>query len=52
MNVVSRGDSFVEIQGAGENGVFDRRQLDALLDAAGEGLARIRSAQNRALTEG
>ena len=49
MNIVSLNDSYVEIQGTGERGVFDRRQLDALLDAAGEGLVKIAGAQEDAL---
>ncbi len=49
MNVVMRGDQFVEVQGTGEAGVFSRAQLDSLLDAAGEGIASIQAAQRSAL---
>ena len=49
MNVVSLEGAFVEIQGTGEKGLFDRSQLNALLDAAEEGLEAIRTAQNLAL---
>lgn len=49
MNVVMRGDEFVEVQGTGEQGVFTRKQMDALLDAAAEGIGTIRAAQRSAL---
>lgn len=45
MNVVMRDGDFVEVQGTGEQGVFDRKALDALLDAAGTGIAQIQQAQ-------
>jgi ribonuclease PH len=45
MNVVCTGDGdFVEVQGTGEDGVFRRDQLDALLDL---GRARLRRAGRR-----
>ena len=50
MNVVCLDDSYVEIQGTGEKGLFDRRQLDAMLGAAEEGLRTIREAQDSALS--
>ncbi len=49
MNVVMRDDSLVEVQGTGEEGVFSRDQLNALLDASSEGVAIIREAQRSAL---
>jgi ribonuclease PH len=49
MNVVMAGKRFVEIQGTGERGTFDRSQLDALLDSAAEGIETIFSAQDSAL---
>jgi ribonuclease PH len=49
MNVVMRDDAFVEIQGTGEEGVFSRRELNDLLDSAGEGIAEIMRAQRTAL---
>jgi len=50
MNVVmSDATSFVEVQGTGERGTFDRRQLDALLDAAVAGIRELDRAQREAL---
>ena len=51
MNVVctDAGD-FVEVQGTGEDGVFARGQLDAMLDLAVLGCAELADAQRKALT--
>jgi ribonuclease PH len=50
MNVVIAAPSqFVEVQGTGENGTFDRAQLNALLDAAVAACAELDAAQARAL---
>ena len=49
MNVVMRDGDFVEVQGTGEQGVFTRAQMDALLDSAAAGIDEIRRAQNAAL---
>jgi ribonuclease PH len=50
MNVVMSSEGqFVEVQGTGEHGTFDRRQLDALLDLAVAGLRQLDAAQRRAL---
>ncbi|MDA3962159.1 MAG: ribonuclease PH [Planctomycetota bacterium] len=49
MNVVMRGDRLVEVQGTGEKGVFDRAQLNALLDSAEQGIAAVQKAQCSAL---
>jgi ribonuclease PH len=50
MNVVVTGDGdFVEVQGTGESGVFDRGRLDALLDLAVAGCAGLTAAQRKAL---
>ncbi len=49
MNVVMRGSDFIEVQGTGEQGVFSRTQLDALLTAADGALAQIQVAQRAAL---
>ncbi len=49
MNVVTRDGVYVELQGTGEKGVFDKKSLDALLAAADEGLAVIAAAQDKAL---
>ena len=51
MNVVMSGEGrFVEVQGTGEHGTFDRKELDALLDLAVKGLAQLDLAQQRALS--
>ncbi|GAB2762880.1 ribonuclease PH [Nocardioides salsibiostraticola] len=50
MNVVMTADGkFVEVQGTAEGAAFDRAELDALLDLAGEGCADLIRKQNEAL---
>src|SRR6266498_2725202 len=50
MNVVCTGDGdFVEVQGTGENGVFRRDQMDALLDLGVLGCAELAAIQQKAL---
>jgi ribonuclease PH len=50
MNVVMSSEGgFVEVQGTGEHGTFDRRELDALLDLAVAGIQRLDAAQRSAL---
>ncbi len=50
MNVVIAAPGrFVEVQGTGEQGTFDRAQLDGLLDAAVAACAELDAAQARAL---
>ncbi len=50
MNVVmSSTGQFVEVQGTGEHGTFDRAQLDSLLDLAVAGIVRLDRAQEAAL---
>ncbi len=50
MNVVCTGTGeFVEVQGTGEQGVFDRATLDGLLDLAGAGCAELTQLQREAL---
>jgi ribonuclease PH len=50
MNVVMSGaGQFVEVQGTGEHGTFDRKELDVLLDLAVKGLRELDEAQQRAL---
>lgn len=50
MNVVMSSEGeFVEVQGTGEHGTFDRRELDVLLDLAVKGLRELDAAQVRAL---
>jgi ribonuclease PH len=50
MNVVMSSERrFVEVQGTGEHGTFDRRALDQLLDLATSGIERLDVAQRAAL---
>lgn len=50
MNVVmSSTGQFVEVQGTGEHGTFDRDQLDLLLDLAVAGITELDRAQQAAL---
>lgn len=50
MNVVMSSEGkFVEVQGTGEHGTFDRAQLDQLIDLAIAGIRALDSAQTTAL---
>ena len=50
MNVVMTGSGkLVEVQGTAEQGVFDRKQLDELLDLATKGIGDLTAAQDTAL---
>jgi ribonuclease PH len=50
MNVVMSSEGkFVEVQGTGEHGTFERRELDALIDLAVAGIERLDAAQRAAL---
>lgn len=50
MNVVMSSEGrFVEVQGTGEHGTFDRAELDALLHLAMKGLRELDLAQQRVL---
>ncbi len=52
MNVVmSNEGKFVEVQGTGEHGTFDRKQLDELLELAMNGIRALDAAQAKALAE-
>lgn len=52
MNVVmSNEGTFVEVQGTGEHGTFDRRQLNDLLDLAIAGIRTLDEAQAKSLAE-
>jgi ribonuclease PH len=52
MNVVMSSEGrFVEVQGTGEHGTFDRAQLDGLLDLATAGIVALDAAQVRVLAE-
>jgi ribonuclease PH len=50
MNVVMSSEGrFVEVQGTGEHGTFDRAELDVLVGLAVAGLRRIDALQVKAL---
>jgi ribonuclease PH len=50
MNVVMSSEGhFVEVQGTGERGTFDRAQLDALVAVAESGIRRLADAQRETL---
>jgi ribonuclease PH len=50
MNVVMSSEGeFVEVQGTGEHGTFDRAELDALLGLAISGIERLNREQQAAL---
>ena len=50
MNVVMSSEGrFVEVQGTGENGTFDRTELDRLLELATTGLMELDARQRIAL---
>jgi ribonuclease PH len=50
MNVVMSSEGkFVEVQGTGEQGTFDRAELDALLDVAVKGIRELDAWQQQAL---
>jgi ribonuclease PH len=52
MNVVMSSEGeFVEVQGTGEHGTFDRKQLDQLLELAIAGIRQLDAAQTKALSE-
>jgi ribonuclease PH len=52
MNVVMSSEGkFVEVQGTGEHGTFDRTQLDQLLELAISGIRMLDAAQGKALSE-
>ena len=53
MNVVMTGAGrFVEVQGTAEGEAFSRRELDALLELAGRGIAELIGVQKKALGVG
>ena len=52
MNVVMSSEGkFVEVQGTGEHGTFDRAQLDELIELAISGIHSLDVAQTKALSE-
>lgn len=48
--VMLEPDAFVEVQGTGEHGTFDRGELDRLLDLAQGGLRRLFELQRHAIS--
>jgi ribonuclease PH len=53
MNVVMSGEGrFVEVQGTGEHGTFDRAELDRLIDLAVAGIRQLEAAQRAARADG
>jgi ribonuclease PH len=51
MNVVMTGEGrFVEVQGTGEHGTFDRSALDALIQLASEGIGELLEIQRSVLS--
>ncbi|WP_309711515.1 ribonuclease PH [Pseudolysinimonas sp.] len=51
MNVVMTGRGlFIEVQGTAEGAPFDKRELDALLELAGSGVARLTAIQTATLS--
>ncbi len=52
MNVVMSSEGkFVEVQGTGEHGTFDRVQLDQLVELATSGIRQLDAAQTEALAK-
>ena len=52
MNVVMSSEGkFVEVQGTGEHGTFDRAKLEQLLELAISGIRSLDAAQIKALSE-
>jgi ribonuclease PH len=47
--VCTGSGDFVEVQGTGEQGVFDRAQLDALLDLGVAGCLELTELQRKAV---
>lgn len=51
MNVVGTEDgTLIEVQGTAEQGTFDRKQLDAMLDLATAGIKQLTAAQRQAVS--
>ena len=48
---MSSEGKFVEVQGTGEHGTFDRSQLDQLVELAISGIQTLDTAQVKALSE-
>jgi len=53
MNVVMSAEGrFIEVQGTAESALFDRAQLDAMLDLAQQGISELAALQQQALASG
>jgi ribonuclease PH len=50
MNIVMRGNEFVEVQGTGEGSTFKRAVLDEMLDLASRGISQLIDLQNQVLS--
>ena len=50
MNIVMRGNDFVEVQGTAEGATFDREAMHEMLDHATKGISELIKAQNKALS--
>lgn len=50
MNIVMRGDEFVEVQGTGEGKTFKREALDEMLGLASRGIAQLIDLQTKVLS--
>lgn len=50
MNVVMRDSDYVEIQGTGEKGIFNKEQLNLMLESAEQGIQTIFLAQKKAIS--
>ena len=49
--VMNEAGGFVEVQGTAEGHAFRRQELDAMLDLAGQGIARLVEIQRAALED-
>ena len=49
MNIVMRGNDFVEVQGTAEGSTFGRKAMDEMLDYATKGISKLIVFQNKAL---
>ncbi len=51
MNIVMRDNTFVEVQGTGEESTFTKADLDEMLRLAEKGISELIEVQNQALTD-
>jgi ribonuclease PH len=53
MNVImAESGEFIEVQGTAEGSLFNRQELDGMLDLASQGIAQIVELQREALASG